>query len=88
LVEHFLAKEDVASSSLVTRSILLTYLLFVSILEQPNKNEQLSFEPGVAEMLLVTGQHDGVDSGVIGSPFPSSTTERSPFCESGILSFS
>jgi hypothetical protein len=37
-----------------------TYLLFVSVLEQLNKNKQLSFKPGVAEMLLVTGQHDGV----------------------------
>jgi hypothetical protein len=37
-----------------------TYLLFVSVLEQLNKNKQLSFETGVAEKLRVTGQKDGV----------------------------
>jgi hypothetical protein len=37
-----------------------TYLLFVSVLEQLNKKKQLSFKPGVPEMLLVSGQHDGV----------------------------
>jgi hypothetical protein len=37
-----------------------TYLLFVSVLEQLNKNKQLSFEPGVADKLRVTGQRDGV----------------------------
>jgi hypothetical protein len=31
-----------------------TYLLFVSVLERLNKNKQLSFNPGVPEMLLVT----------------------------------
>jgi hypothetical protein len=35
-------------------------LLFVSVLEQLNKNKQFSFRSGVAEKLLVTGQHDGV----------------------------
>jgi hypothetical protein len=37
-----------------------TYLLFVSVLEQLNESKKFSFKPGVAEKLLVTGQHDGV----------------------------
>jgi hypothetical protein len=37
-----------------------TYLLFVSLLEKLNENKKFSFKPGVAEKLLVTGQHDGV----------------------------
>jgi hypothetical protein len=31
-----------------------------SVLEQLSKSKQLSLKPGVAERLLVTGQHDGV----------------------------
>jgi hypothetical protein len=37
-----------------------TYLLFVSVLEKLNENKKFTFKPGVAEKLLVTGQHDGV----------------------------
>jgi hypothetical protein len=37
-----------------------TYLLFLSVLEQLNKNKQFIFKQGVPEMLLVTGQQDGV----------------------------
>jgi hypothetical protein len=37
-----------------------TYLLFLSVLEQLNKNRQITFKQGVPEMLLVTGQQDGV----------------------------
>jgi len=36
-----------------------TYLVFVSALEELNRRRQIQFEDGVAEKLLVTGQHDG-----------------------------
>jgi hypothetical protein len=44
-----------------------TYLLFVSVLENFNKNKQLSFKPGVAEMLLVRGNTTALASGVDGT---------------------
>jgi hypothetical protein len=37
-----------------------TYLVFVSALEELNSQGKIKFEPGVAENLLVSGQHDGV----------------------------
>jgi hypothetical protein len=36
-----------------------TYLVFVSALEEMDRRNQIRFEEGVAEKLLVTGQHDG-----------------------------
>jgi hypothetical protein len=37
-----------------------TYLVFVSTLENLNRQEKIHFNPGIPEKLLVTGQHDGV----------------------------
>ena len=37
-----------------------TYLVFVSALEELDRRGQIHFEPGIAEKLLVSGQHDGV----------------------------
>ena len=37
-----------------------TYLVFVSTLQELNREGQIQFEPGVTEKLLVTGQRDGV----------------------------
>jgi hypothetical protein len=37
-----------------------TYLVFVSTLEKLNRQEEIQFNPGIPEKLLVTGQHDGV----------------------------
>jgi hypothetical protein len=37
-----------------------TYLVFVSTLQELNRERQIQFEPGVTEKLLVTGQRDGV----------------------------
>lgn len=37
-----------------------TYLVFVSTLQELNGQRKINFEPGVAENLLVSGQHDGV----------------------------
>jgi hypothetical protein len=36
-----------------------TYLVFVSTLEELNRQRKIQFEPGVAEKLLVSGQRDG-----------------------------
>jgi hypothetical protein len=36
-----------------------TYLVFVSTLEELNRQRKIQFEPGVAEQLLVSGQRDG-----------------------------
>jgi hypothetical protein len=37
-----------------------TYLVFVSTLQELNREGKIQFEPGVTEKLLVTGQRDGV----------------------------
>ena len=51
VVDAALAKPSFCSSA--------TYLVFVSALEEMNRRRQIQFEEGVAEKLLVTGQHDG-----------------------------
>jgi hypothetical protein len=51
-IDRQLAKPGFCSSA--------TYLLLLSVLEQLNKNKQFCFKQGVPEMLLVTGQQDGV----------------------------
>ena len=37
-----------------------TYLIFLSTLEELNRQNRIQFKPGIAEKLLVTGQRDGV----------------------------
>jgi hypothetical protein len=52
VVDAAIAKPSFCSSA--------TYLVFVSVLEKLNEQGQIKFEPGIAEKLLVSGQHDGV----------------------------
>jgi hypothetical protein len=55
--DHLIVKADVAQPSFCSSA---TYLVFVSALEEWNRRRHIRFEPGVAEQLLVRGQHDGV----------------------------
>ena len=50
-IEAAVAKPSFCSSA--------TYLVFVSTLEELDRRRRIQFEEGVAEKLLVTGQHDG-----------------------------
>ena len=55
--DHLTVDAAVAKPSFCSSA---TYLVFVSAVEELNRRGQIHFEPGVAEKLLVSGQHDGV----------------------------
>jgi|GEM_PF-542303 len=55
--DHLTIDAGVAKPSFCSAA---TYLVFVSALDELNKQGQIRFGPGVAEQLLVRGQHDGV----------------------------
>jgi hypothetical protein len=55
--DHLAVNAAVATPSFCSSA---TYLVFVSVLQELHRRGQIRFEPGVAEQLLVSGQHDGV----------------------------
>jgi hypothetical protein len=55
--DHLIVDPAVAKPSFCSSA---TYLVFVWTLEELNRRQQIQFAPGIAEKLLVTGQHDGV----------------------------
>jgi len=53
---HLMINPAVAQPSFCSSA---TYLVFVSTLEELNRERKIQFEPGVVEKLLVSGQRDG-----------------------------
>jgi hypothetical protein len=54
--DHLVIDAAVAEPSFCSSA---TYLVFVSTLEELNRQRKIQFEPGVAQQLIVSGQRDG-----------------------------